>query len=281
MVELTVPMRGRHASWQLTSSMALALSIGVGACRDSAVHASHGATLVLPSASALKQTAAPASSSAGSDSETERPLQVPKGDPPRLSCAQARAIVAEVRSKLPVEPAPVGAEAFADLWVDWFDPHGLWSAAPDSPLADSAHAHAGEILSELERTVPGAPCNAATALGAAAKHWVDDLRGVFEKARSEAPVVSFSHALAGISEPAFEDELVSRPARQLAADLGLRIGQFASAAPELGEESAGAALSRFFPDYTKEEWSEVVLAAAVRAYVPAIDPHGEWAPLEE
>ena len=273
-------MRGRHAPWLLTSLTAL--GIGVAACRDHGPDAGH-VSLKTPSASASAQSVASAEppSAASAPGETERPLQVPKGDPPRLSCAQARAIVAEVRSKLPVEPARVGAQEFADLWVDWFDPHGLWSAAPDAPLADAMHARAGDVLSELERGAPGSPCSAAVSLGAASKRWVDSLRSVFEKARSEAPSVSFSRALAGINEPAFEDELVSHPARQLAAELGVRIGQFVSVAPEVGDDSAGAALSRFFPDYTVDAWSEVVLAAAVRAYVPAIDPHGEWAPLEE
>ena len=232
------------------------------------------------SASALPSGGSEPSTSA-EVAETERPLKVPRGDPPRLDCAQARAIVAEVRSKLPVEPARVGAKEFADLWVDWFDPHGLWSAAPDAPLSDAVHARASELLNELETGARGTPCSAALALGAEAKHWVDPLRSVFEKARSEAATVSFAQALAGINQPAFEDELVSHPARQLAAELGLHVGQFASLAPALAEGSASAALARFFPDYTAEEWSEVVLAAAVRAYVPAIDPHGEWAPLEE
>ncbi|MEO8875169.1 MAG: S41 family peptidase, partial [Polyangiaceae bacterium] len=30
-----------------------------------------------------------------------------------------------------------------------------------------------------------------------------------------------------------------------------------------------------------DAWSKVVLAAAVRAYVPLVDPHGAWAPLDE
>jgi carboxyl-terminal processing protease len=280
MVGLTVPMRGRYAPWLLSSLTALGIS--VAGCRDRGRDLARVSSQ-MPSASASAWSAPSADPPTGAaePGETERPLQVPKGDPPRLSCAQARAIVAEVRSKLPVEPAHVGAREFADLWVDWFDPHGLWSAAPDAPLADAAHAHASELLNELERGAAGSPCSVAVSLGSASKRWVDELRSVFEKARSEAPAVSRARALAGVNEPAFEDELVSRPARQLASELGLRIGQFVSVAPELGDASAAAALSRFFPEYSNEEWSEVVLAAAVRAYVPAIDPHGEWAPLEE
>ena len=189
--------------------------------------------------------------------------------------------MAEVRRRLPAEPERVSAPVFAELWADWFDPHGLWSAAPDAPLAEAAQASANALLAELESGGALSPCPVALALGAASKRWVDGLRGVFEQARAEAPAARFSSALAAIHEPAFDDEVASRPARQLAADLGLRIGQFLNVAPELADPSANAALSRFFPDMTEQAWSEVVLAAAVRAYVPAIDPHGEWAPLDE
>ena len=208
-------------------------------------------------------------------------MKVPSGDQPRLSCAQARAIVAEVRRRLPAEPPRVSASAFADLWADWFDPYGLWSAAPDAPLADGARAHAAAFLTELESGGANAPCPVALALGAQSKHWVDGLRGVFEQARAEAPTVRRSVAIAGIDEPAFEDEVSSLPARQSAADLGTRIGQFLNLAPGFEAGPATAALSRFFPDQSAEVWSEVVLAAALRAYVQAIDPHGEWAPLDE
>ena len=213
--------------------------------------------------------------------ETERPMKVPSGEQPRVSCAQARAIVAEVRRRLPAEPPRVDPELFAELWADWFDPHGLWSAAPDAPLAEAARVQASALLAELESSAGNAPCASALALGIASKHWVDGLRSVFEQARTEAPSVRLQLALAGINEPAFEDEVTSRPARQSAAALGSRIGQLLNVAPELADGPASAALSRFFPDLSAEAWSEVALTAAVRAYVPAIDPHGEWAPLDE
>ncbi len=136
-------------------------------------------------------------------------------------------------------------------------------------------------MSELENGSATSPCPAALALGETSKRWVDGLRSVFEQARSEAPAVRYPLALSAINAPAFEDEVVSHPARQLAADLGSRIGQFARVAPDLADAPASAALARFFPDLNAEGWAEVALAAAVRAYVPAIDPHGEWAPLDE
>ena len=212
-------------------------------------------------------------------------MKVPSGDQPRVSCLQARAIVAEVRRRLPAEPPRVDPALFAELWADWFDPHGLWSAAPDAPLAEAARMQAGALLAELENGAAKAPCASALALGSASKHWVDGLRSVFEQARSEAlrpvPSVGLQAALAGINEPAFADEVTSQPARESAARLGARVGQLMNVAPALAEEPASAALSRFFPDLSDEAWSEVALTAAVRAYVPAIDPHGEWAPLDE
>lgn len=268
---------GRHAPWQLITLAACAFGLAGAACHNRSTEPGNAPAVNAP----VPEASAEPPKISAEQAETERPLAVPKGDPPRLTCAQARAIVAEVQRRLPAEPPKVGAREFAELWVDWFDPHGLWSAAPDSPLASAARSHAQALLDELEPSAPNNACAISAELGAAAKIWVDDLRGVFEKSRSEAPRISFSRALAAVSEPAFEDESVSHPARVLAADLGKRIGQFVTASPELGDEPAGVALARFFPDYSAEEWTEVVLAAAVRAYVPALDPHGEWAPLAE
>jgi carboxyl-terminal processing protease len=279
MLSSTLAIRVRHAFSGLAPLVALAACMAGSACREQGSPSEHAPALVRPS-DAAKNSSTPAS--VGEDRPgDERPLKVPNGEPPRLRCAQARQIVAEVRRRLPVEPQPVPGSLFADLWTDWFDPHGLWSAAPDSPLSDAVHARAAALLAELESGSVAAPCSVALSLGADSKRWVDGLRAVFEDARMAAPSVRFQHALLAVNEPAFEDDVVSQRARQLAADLGRRIGQFASVAPELADGPASSALSRIFPDLSAEAWSEVALAAAVRAYVPAIDPHGEWAPLEE
>jgi carboxyl-terminal processing protease len=269
----------RPAFSRLAPLVALAVCMTGLGCRESGSRFERAPGLAEPR-EAAKESGAPSCPSDGKPGD-ERPLKVPNGEPPRLACAQARAIVAEVRRRLPVEPPRVAGRLFADLWTDWFDPHGLWSAAPDAPLADAVHAHADAFLAELESSSAVAPCSVALALGTDAKRWVDGLRAVFEQARMDAPPVHFQRALLAINDPAFEDDVVSHPARQLAADLGRRIGQFANLAPELADRPASSALSRFFPDLSAQAWSEVALAAAVRAYVPAIDPHGEWAPLEE
>jgi len=276
MLSSTLANRARLAFLGLAPFAALAACLASTACRNAS---STRPTLAEPGAPLSASSAQPVS--AEEKLADERPLKLPNGQPPRLSCSQARAIVAEVRRRLPAAPPSVPAPVFADLWADWFDPHGLWSAAPDAPLADAVRAQAGALLAELEGASVATPCGVARSLGADAKHWVDGLRAVFEQARVEAPPAHFQHALSAINDPAFEDDSVSHPARTLAADLGLRIGQFSKVAPELAEGPASSALSRFFPDLSLEAWSEVALAAAVRAYVPAIDPHGEWAPLEE
>ena len=279
----TLPIRAKHAFSRFAPRVALlALCAGgvASACRAVSAPAEGAAASARSREPASEPEAKPGEDKPGD----ERPLKVPSGEPPRLSCAQARAIVAEVRHRLPADPPRVADAVFADLWTDWFDPHGLWSAAPDAPLADAVRARANGLLAELEDrggVGSAAGCSVALSLGVDTKRWVDGLRGVFEQARSEAPPSHFKRALSAINEPAFEDDVVSHPARQLAADLGLRIGQFLNVAPELADGPAMSALSRFFPDLSAEAWSEVALAAAVRAYVPAIDPHGEWAPLEE
>ena len=38
---------------------------------------------------------------------------------------------------------------------------------------------------------------------------------------------------------------------------------------------------RYFPSLDAVGWQRLVLAAALRAYIEAVDPHGQWAPLDE
>jgi len=281
MLSVTLANRAGHALFSLAPVAALAACLVGVACRD-ASQSQDAATHSAPTAP-VKPPAESLSPAVSGEEKLadERPLKVPNGDAPRLSCSQARSIVSEVRRRLPAAPATVSPRAFAELWTDWFDPHGLWSAAPDAPLSAAVQARASALLAELEAGSVTAPCSVALSLAVDSKHWVDGLREIFEQARVEAPRVQFQRALAAITEPAFEDDTVSHPARQLAATLGSRIGQFGNVAPALAEGPANSALSRFLPDLSAEAWSEVVLAAAVRAYVPAVDPHGEWAPLEE
>jgi carboxyl-terminal processing protease len=226
------------------------------------------------------RTSAPRPASESVPAETAS-LELPRGGPARLSCAIARDVVAHVQSELAGEPLAPGAEEFAELWTGWFDPHGLWSAAPDSPLSDLIREQASSLIFEIELpTQAQSSCTAAAELGGAVQAWVGELRTIFEEQRSEAIAVPVASAIELASSPIFEDDPVSRSGRELAADLGRRIGALASTLPELGELGR-VALDRLLPELSADEWAEAVLAAAVRAYVRAVDPHGQWAPADE
>ena len=212
----------------------------------------------------------------------ERPLGVPTGLPPRLSCAEARAIVAEVESRFAGDRAGLELPQFSKLLQGWLDPHGLWSAAPDAPTARALRRHAPALLAEL-RASPSAsqPCSAALTLGGQLADWVRELSRVYDAARVSAPLLSPEREHRRFRESIFQDDPVTRPGRELARSLGRRIGEFGPAHPERAPALEGVARDRYLPSQGASEWSEVVLAAAVRAYVPALDVHGQWAPFEE
>jgi carboxyl-terminal processing protease len=243
-----------------------------------------------PSAVALaKKTPAPvpavaSASAAGSDSSTcdDRPLALPTGAPPMLSCADARRVVTQVRDRMALPPGHPEPRAFADAVIDWLDPHGLWSAAPDAPNADLIRRDAPQLIDEIERAPrDGGPCAAAREIGASTEHWIDTLRGIYDRANAHAPAESHTLALKSVNEAIFQDDPVTRPARVLARLLGSRVGGFARAFGDVGRQVADAARARLLPQLDAGQWTRVVLAAALRAYVPAVDAHGQWAPLDE
>jgi carboxyl-terminal processing protease len=205
-------------------------------------------------------------------------FRVPTGEAPALSCEDARGIVAQSRAQLAYAPEPVDAKAFADATADWLDPYGLWSVAPDTPVTDVFDARASELLAELESKAPR-DCAAARVVGAELATWVDELRRIFDEAAA-APG-TLEDAATAASTPTFEGVTVTRPARALAASLGRHV---AAVEHELGPAAhpyVDQARTRYFPSLDAAAWARVVLAAAVRAYVPTIDPHGAWAPLDE
>lgn len=213
---------------------------------------------------------------------SERSLTLPSGAPPRLSCSDARKIVAQVRARL-AEPQSAPHDArFGESVMTWFDPHGLWSAAPDAPLKRQIPELASTLAAELERS-PHDPsaCTTALRLGRIARDWVDELRQIYVAAERGAPRVELGAAFERVASEAFEDDPVTRRARSLTRDLGRRGGLLARSFGSEGSLAAQNARERLLPSMTVEQWSTVVLAAAVRAYVPSIDVHGQWAPLDE
>ncbi|HWA76899.1 MAG TPA: S41 family peptidase [Polyangiaceae bacterium] len=212
----------------------------------------------------------------------ERPLSTPSGQPPRLSCREARAILDELATRFAGSLTTPRAREFGNLVVGWLDPHGLWSAAPDAPLGPALRAHAEELMSEMRRPPSASePCATALALGSDLAAWVAELTRSYERSFERARPLSRSRAIALSRAPAFQDDPVTEPARALSSRLGDSVARFGRAFPKQGPAAAEAARARYLPELDAEAWSEVVLAAALRAYVPLVDPHGDWAPFEE
>jgi hypothetical protein len=82
-------------------------------------------------------------------------------------------------------------------------------------------------------------------------------------------------------EPAFEDRGVARPGRELAHTLGRAVGVVGLSFGAQLSPFVRAAKERFLPPLPPPAWSQAILAAAVRAYIPLMYPHGSWAPLDE
>jgi carboxyl-terminal processing protease len=168
----------------------------------------------------------------------------------------------------------VDSRALAEAAADWLDPYGLWSVAPDTPVAAAFVRRAPQLLAELEGR-GSRDCSAAHSLGGDLVAWVSELRKLFDDERA-----SPSPNEDGVA-PVFEGALVTRPARALARTLGRRIGAVERDVGPAASAYVDAASARYFPTLEADGWAEVVLAAAVRAYVPVMDPHGAWAPLDE
>ena len=229
----------------------------------------------VPSAAALPDDA-PASS-AGDDARSHE-FRVPSGRAPSLTCEAARTIVAQARTQLAYGPGKIEMSAFVDAAVDWLDPYGLWSVSPDAVVANAFERRAPELVADLEGR-GSRDCDTARALGAALVPWVAGLRTVFDEARRHPAAGDDAETAA--SAAAFEGATVTKTARVLAESLGHRVGAVERDLGSAAHPYVDAARARYFPESTASEWAGVVLAAAVRAYVPTIDPHGAWAPLDE
>lgn len=191
-------------------------------------------------------------------------------------------IIAEVRARLAQPPERPQAGGFAEFVVGWLDPHGLWSAAPDAPTRAVITTEASALLDDLE----GAPsdrtgCEAAVRIGASLEAWVERLRIPFEHSRKAAHAASAPTVHHLVTADVFEDDPVRTPAMVFAADLGRRVGAFELGVTPDGPRVASLTAERLLPTLSADGWSKVVLGAAVRAYVPLVDPHGEWSPLDE
>ena len=210
-----------------------------------------------------------------------RSLQLPTGLPAGLSCRDVRKVIAQARLHLAADPERLDARSVADATVDWLDPHGLWSASPDAPLSAFLRKHAREFVRELELPAEKGGCPVAEEAGTIMAGWMAGLMNVFDDAVQQADALAPDAAFQLAAEPAFEDRGVARPGRELAQSLGHAVGVVGRSFGLQLAPFMRAARERFLPPLTAPAWSHAVLAAAVRAYVPQMDPHGSWAPLDE
>lgn len=207
------------------------------------------------------------------DDERSYVFRIPSGEPTALSCEEARTIVEQVRAGLAYAPDGVQVSAFATSAADWLDPHGLLSLAKDAPTSRAIARAAPELIADIEGKRRRS-CESALAPGATLEQWTNELRDAFDRGR---------RASAGVDVKAASLEPLppTGMAREVAFEIGKRVGAFEDAHGAEGKTFADEARRRFFPQLDKAGWAKVVLASAVRAYVPLVDPHGEWAPFDE
>jgi carboxyl-terminal processing protease len=208
----------------------------------------------------------------GHDDDRSYVFRIPSGEPTALSCDDARAIIEQVRAGLAYAPESVKPGPFAASAADWLDPHGLLSLSKDAPSAQALNKAAPDLLADIEGKRKRG-CASAEAPGAVLEAWSSELRAAFDKGRAAPGATTAASALEAIP--------VATSAREAAEELGRRAGAFEIAHGSEGKHYADEARRRFFPPLDKDGWAKVVLASAVRAYVPLVDPHGEWAPFDE
>ena len=178
-----------------------------------------------------------------------------------------------MRAGLAYAPDGVPSAAFATSAADWLDPHGLLSLAKDAPTARAIARAAPELIADIEGKRRRS-CESALAPGATLEQWSNELRDAFDRGRRGPGNVDVKVATL---EPLPPTGL----AREVAFEIGRRVGAFEAAHGAEAKPFADEARRRFFPQLDKAGWAKVVLASAVRAYVPLVDPHGEWAPFDE
>ena len=207
------------------------------------------------------------------DDERSYVFRIPSGEPTALTCEEARAIIDQVRAGLAYAPEGVKAAAFATSTADWLDPHGVLSLAKDAPTARAITKAGSDLLADIEGK-RRRDCASAQAPAAVLESWATELRASFDRGRA-------AHAKIDAKAAASDPIPPSGIAKETAEEIGRRAGAFEAAYGAKGKALADDARRRFFPPLDKEAWARVILASAVRAYVPLVDPHGEWAPFDE
>lgn len=204
--------------------------------------------------------------------DTSPALRPPTGKLASLTCDEAGTIVREVTRELAFAAPPPPAKDFAGATKDWLDPHGHWAVAKDATPFAEIDADAAALVVEISR---GTECAASQRIGRKLASWIDSERARFD-VRSAAARGDAHHALEAALDDGGNDA-----AKSITNELADRAGALEHAYGAPVERYVATARDRFFPQMTADAWSEVVLAAAVRAWVQLVDAHGAWAPYGE
>lgn len=198
----------------------------------------------------------------------------PSTHPASLTCDDAKRVVKDFRDdQLAYGAAAPSPKVFADALADWLDPLGVWSVSSDSPVVAEIVRDAPALLDDLQGT---APCVAPARVGAALVRWMTRLRTAYDAGRATPEVADFT---ALVAEPLAPQG--TRDSLEFVHELGSRhSGIEGSKIPELGTMLVRSE-DQLLPRFDEKEWADIVLAAAVRAYVDVTDPHSQWAPYGE
>lgn len=200
----------------------------------------------------------------------------PSGEAPAITCEEARSIATQVDEELAFDPPRVRSDAFASAVSDWIDPHGFWAASSTAPPFAVIAKNGGALSREILTT--RGDCAAAHEVGKSLTKWIGALTERFDARYAHPHPVDFTKAA---TEPLLDDATTTH-AELTTVDM--LADRFAVMQSVLGVDAAPivkAGRERYFPAYGEEGWTRVVLAAAIRAYVPLVDPHSAWAPLDE
>ncbi len=224
---------------------------------------------------AVASVAMPDAGATETEDEDRGPtLRPPTGKLASLTCAEAGTIVKEVRRELAFAAPNPSAKDFAAGTRDWLDPHGHWAVARDATPFAEIDADAAQLLAEMSGD-GATECPAALRIGKKLGDWVDAERGRFD-ARARSARGDARQALESALDDGGNDA-----AATITDDLAARAGTLQRAYGAPLSRYVATARARFFPEMSPEAWSEVVLAAAVRAWVELVDAHGAWAPYGE
>ncbi len=266
-------MRKFSPAFVLSALVLAGAALLVRSARDHRVEV----TSITPAAPLPPSTPAPPIADA--DDDRSYVFRLPSGEPTALTCDEAHLIIDQVRAGLAYEASGVEPKAFASSAADWLDPHGLLSLAPDAPGAAILDEAVPALLASIEGRAGHEACEGTTAAAGRLKAWADELHAAFESGRREGAASKPDPT--DVESAVSEAISTSGQGRGVARELGRRVGVFEAATGVDGRAFAEAAEHRFTPELPTDGWERVILAASVRAWVPMVDPHGEWAPFDE